>query len=493
MAEIPAATAQCPSTGGPAPRRHDSDLLRAGPRPQPDHGQRVALFRYELISPLLDDDLARAERGQVIARLCAAEHPGPDGTTVSVSAATLRRWAAAWRAGGFTALVPQPKHQPARCPEPVRAAALALKAANPARTARMIRLILLGMYPGRAGEVPSERTLQRWHASLELAAPEPGSSSQAAGAFGRFEAAAPLERWTGDIMHGPRLPAPGFPAGRPVYLHAFLDDCSREVMAARFSWHADVLALAEVLRWAIAEHAVPAQIYVDNGPCYADAWLRRACAVLGIKLVHSRPYRPQGRGKIERWFATVRGQFLPELTPAVLEGLDLAGLNRLLRAWVSEDYSRRVHAGTGQAPAERFAALLPAGHGAPVPADLLREAFWWSATRTADKATAVIKFFGGRYGIDKALAGRRVEILFDPWDLTVLRIRYRGRDYGTAVPLAIGRHAHPKTARHDPPAPPAPAGGTPYLDLLGRAHETRITGTLNYRHIITPASPEEAS
>jgi putative transposase len=215
--------------------------------------------------------------------------------------------------------------------------------------------------------------------------------------------------------------------------------------------------------------------------------------VLGIQLVHSRPYRPQGRGKIERWFATVRSQFLPELTPAVLEGLDLAGLNRLLRAWISEDYSRRVHAGTGQAPAERFAALLPAGHGAPVSPEKLREAFWWSATRTADKATAVIKFFGGRYSIDKALAGRRVEILFDPWDLTVLRIRYRGRDYGAAVPLAIGRHAHPKTARHDPPAPPGTPDGTPYLDLLGRAHQDRISGALNYQDIITPGSPEEAS
>jgi putative transposase len=215
--------------------------------------------------------------------------------------------------------------------------------------------------------------------------------------------------------------------------------------------------------------------------------------VLGIQLVHSRPYRPQGRGKIERWFATVRSQFLPELTPAVLQDMDLAGLNRLLRAWISEDYSRRVHAGTGQAPAERFAALLPAGHGLPVPPEKLREAFWWSATRTADKATAVIKFFGGRYGIDKALAGRRVEVLFDPWDLSVLRVRYRGRDYGAAIPLAIGRHAHPKTARHDPPAPAGPPDATPYLDLLARAHETRICGALNYRHIITPDDPEEAS
>jgi putative transposase len=496
MAEIPAVPARGPGRDGPAHRDDDSDLLRAGPRPEPGPGQRVALFRYELISPLLGDDLSRAERGQVIARLCAAEHPGPDGNPVTVSAATLRRWVAAWRGGGFAALVPQPKDQPARCPEPVRAAALALKEANQGRTARMIRITLLGMYPERAGDVPSERTLQRWFAGLALAAPEPGSS-QAAGAFGRFEAPAPMARWTGDIMHGPRLPAAQdtgglVTGGRPVYLHAFLDDHSRQVMGARFSWHADVIALAQVLRWAIAEHGIPGQLYVDNGPCYQDAWLRRACAVLGIKLVHSRPCRPQGRGKIERWFATVRSQFLPELTPPVLEGLDLAGLNRLLRAWISEDYSRQVHAGTGQAPAQRFASHLPAGQGSTISPQLLREAFWWSATRTADKATAVIKFCGGRYGIDKALAGRRLEILLDPLDLTVLHVRYRGRDYGTAVPLVIGQHSHPRAARHDPPAPPEdPGGGTPYLNLLDSAHDARLSGVLNYRNIITPGPGEE--
>jgi putative transposase len=486
MAGISAAAAPGPGRDEPVRRDDDNDRLRAVPAPEPGRGQQVALFRYELISELLDDSLSRAGRGAVIARLCAAEHPGPGGEPVAVSAATLRRWQAAWRAGGFAALIPAPKDQPARCPEPVRAAALALKDANPARTARMIRITLLGMYPERPADVPSERTLQRWFNGLALAAPEPGSSSQAAGAFGRFESAAPLDRWTGDILHGPEL------AGRPVYLHAFLDDCSREVMGARFSYHADVIALAETLRWAVAEHGIPGEIYVDNGPCYADAWLRRACAVLGIKLVHSRPYRPQGRGKIERWFATVRSQFLPELTPAVLAGLDLAGLNRLLRAWISEDYSRRVHAGTGQPPGQRFRDQLPPGRGQPVPPQRLREAFWWSETRAADRATAVIKFHGGKYTVDKALAGRRVEVLFDPWDLTVLHVRYRSRDYGTAVPLVIGRHAHPKTDKHDPPAPPpGDQDGAPYLDLLAAAHDTRLSQALNYRHIITPPTPEE--
>lgn len=73
----------------------------------------------------------------------------------------------------------------------------------------------------------------------------------------------------------------------------------------------------------------------------------------------------------------------------------------------------------------------------------------------------------------------------------MLHVRYSGRDYGTAVPLVIGRHAHPKTGKHDPPpALPGP-GGPAYLNLLDAAHGRQLSGALNYRTIITPATPEE--
>jgi hypothetical protein len=174
--------------------------LRSGPAPGPGRGQLTALFRYELIAGLLGDGLSRAERGELMTAVCAAEHPGPDGEPVSVSPPTIRRWIAAYREGGFAGLVPKDKDQPSRCPEPVRATALALKDANPKRTARMIRAIMLDTYRDRPGDVPGERTLQRWFGGLPVP-PEPGIS-QAAGAFGRFEADAPMDRWPGDILWG---------------------------------------------------------------------------------------------------------------------------------------------------------------------------------------------------------------------------------------------------------------------------------------------------
>src|ERR1700681_4508243 len=86
-------------------------------------------------------------------------------------------------------------------------------------------------------------------------------------------------------------------------------------------------ALAAALRPALAARGVPASIYVDNGSAFVDAWLLRACAKLGVRLVHSTPGRPQGRGKIERFFRTVREQFLVEVTDTASEDLAAAGVD----------------------------------------------------------------------------------------------------------------------------------------------------------------------
>jgi len=104
--------------------------------------------------------------------------------------------------------------------------------------------------------------------------------------FGRFEAAAPNDRWTGDALHGPRV------AGRKTYLFAFIDDHSRAVMGHRFGYAEDTVRLAAALRPALAARGVPSAVYVDNGSAFVDRWLLRACAVLGAKLTHSTPGRP---------------------------------------------------------------------------------------------------------------------------------------------------------------------------------------------------------
>ncbi len=214
---------------------------------------------------------------------------------------------------------------------------------------------------------------------------------------------------------------------------------------------------------------------VDNGAAFVSRQLERACAVLGIRLVHSRPGRPEGRGKIERVFRTIRGQFLVELDARGGAG-DLAGdleeLNRLFAAWVEGVYHRRVHSETGSPPLERF--LLAGPPELPDPG-LLREAFSWSERRTVTK-TATVSLHANRYQVDQALVGRQVELVFDPFDLTRIQVRYAGRPMGLAVPEQIGRHAHPAARPEAAEPPPAPTG----IDYLGLV-EARVAAATRRR------------
>jgi putative transposase len=247
--------------------------------------------------------------------------------------------------------------------------------------------------------------------------------------------------------------------------------------------------LAAALRPALAARGVPQRIYVDNGSAFCDAQLLRACASLGIQLVHSRPGKPAGRGKIERVFRTVREQFLLELSaPGAAPVSDLAHLNELFTAWVETIYHRREHTETNQPPLQRFLAAGPP----PVPStETLREAFLWSTRRTVTK-TATVSFEGNLYEVDAALVGRRVELIYDPFDLRHLQVRYDGRDMGEAIPHRIGRHVHAKTRTQTPP-PPAPTG-IDYLHLIHTRHTAEVADRLRYDRLPTePASPEPAS
>ena len=129
----------------------------------------------------------------------------------------------------------------------------------------------------------------------------------------------------------------------------------------------------------------------------------------------------------------------------------LEELNDLLDHWVRAVYHARVHSETGNlAGAVEAAALgLPA---LPDPA-VLKEAFSWSVVRQVRK-TATVSVEGNVYSVDPFLAGRKVELVFDPFDMTRMDVYWQGRKAGTAVPQVIGRHAHPKAPPDEDPRPP---------------------------------------
>lgn len=250
------------------------------------------------------------------------------------------------------------------------------------------------------------------------------------------------------------------------------------------------MRLEAALRAGLASRGVPRSLYVDNGSAFVAAPLLRACAVLGIRLVHSRPGRPQGRGKIERFFRTVRDQFLVEVEARGVG--TLVELNRLFAAWVETVYHRRAHSETGTTPLARFETGGPFAR--PSPAQL-HEAFLWSEHRVVTK-TATVSLHGNTFEVDAALVGRKVELVFDPFDLATVEVRFEGRSMGPGVAHVVRRHTHPM-AKPEAVPPPA-ATGIDYLGLIEARHAAELASGIGYAALpppaeVAPAPTEPAS
>lgn len=451
-------------------------------RSRASRARDIALFRYALIRPLADPALSAAERGKLVRELAAQAHVGPFGEPVTVSRASLDRWIRTWRAGGFDALIPAERQVQPRTDTSVLELAVRLKRERPARTAAHIARII----EAERGWAPTARTVQRHFVRRELNTRPDGAAPKA---FGRFEASAPDQLWVSDGLHGPIV------EGKRAVLFALLDDHSRYVVGHRWGHGEDTLGMQAALHDAAKTHGCPQRLYCDNGSAYSSAQLAWSAAVLDIKIVHSAPGRPQGRGKIERWNRTVRDQFLVEIETRGADGGSpvgsLADLNRLFAVWLHQQYHRSRHSETGATPAERYHAAGRARPPRPDPA-LLRRAFLWREQRKVT-SFATVALHGNRYEVEPALVGRTIDLLFTPFDLTIIEVEYQGRPMGRAIPHQVTRHVHP-AVKPDAPGP-VEATGIDYLHLLEGAHHTEAGQAINYlalqgEHPTDPDGPQ---
>ena len=420
--------------------------------------EQIALHRWAVIAEAANGKLTGRERGALVRQIAARPHAHPDGSSRTYSRVTIDRWLRAWRAGGLDALRPAERSDTGivRAHPELFAEASALRLELPGRSAAQIASILYHRHGIKISERTVRGQLRRAGLHREALAAQPRT-------YGRYEAAAPNERWITDVLVGPWVPHPRRDGSVRGRLFLIVDDHSRLIIDGRFYGQENARACQELLRRAITRRGLPQVLYADNGAPFSNAWLARTCGVLGIRLVHSRPYSPEGRGKQERANRYIREAFLAEAEHTGVESLDQ--LNDLFAAWAERVANRRVHAETGETPVSRFDNGGPRRQADPA---LIREAFRWSVTRRVTR-TATVPLEGNAYAVDPALTGRRVELRYDPEDLTRIDVYLDGRPAGAAVPFTVARHVHravPQAAR------PAPAAtGIDYLGLVATAHD----------------------
>jgi putative transposase len=441
-----------------------------------DMAEAIALHRWAVIAEAANPRLTPSERGVVVRAVAARSHAHPDGSERRYGRSSIDRWIREYRAGGLSALRPQPRSDTGlvRARPELFAEAVALRLELPTRSAAQIAEIIWARHRVRVAPRTLRDQLRRRGLHREALAAEPK-------VFGRYEAARPNERWITDVLVDPWVPFPRTPASIRGRLFLIVDDHSRLLVHGRFHPVENTRAGQEVLRAAVVRRGLPEVLYADHGAPFANHVLARTCAVLGIRLIHSQPYSPEGRGKQERLNRYIRERFIAEVEHAGVA--DLAELNDRFEAWAEQVANRRIHAETHQTPIGRWEAGGPPRAADPL---RLREAFLWVTARRVTK-TATVSLEANQYSVDPALVGRRVELRYDPADLSAIEVFCQGRAAGVAVAFVIGRHTHrrvPQAAR-----PPAPSSGVDYLGLVAAAHDAEVVGSISFAQL--PLDDEE--
>ena len=275
-------------------------------------------------------------------------------------------------------------------------------------------------------------TLQRHLATNGYASSQMRMYTNKGAAARRFQKEHRNQLWMGDIKYGPFV-GPKNERKYQIYLVVWIDDATRYVVSAGFHLSQTVDAIEDSLRRAIQKFGVPEKIFTDNGKQFRSKWLWQACAKLGIRQLTSRPYHPEGKGKVEIFNRTVE-KFISEA--AMKKPQSLAEYNELLRIWLDEYYHKKPHSGLGGiSPQTAYGTdTRPLKF---VDALQLRDAFLHTEIRNVDK-TGCVKFSGQLYEVGLAYIGSKVEIRFDPsWTEEIEIIHGHSKPF-VAKKLVIG-------------------------------------------------------
>lgn len=435
-----------------------------------EHRERIALFRYGAIAELVNGPLAPGEKEKLLTRLSEKQWAVPGTHRTQIGRSTLRDWTAIYRAMGLEGLKPRPRSDAGSSrviPASVQELLLAMRKERPkASLESLVRAMRL------SGRVPADlrlaqSTVHRVLAAHGVPAVPAGTSEPDARAF-TFPHANDL--WTSDVMHGPHLLVPGRRDGSKTYLLAFVDDATRMVPFAAFYASENAACFQDALKQALLRRGVPRRLYCDNGSTYRTHHLDVICATLAIVLVHSRPHHPRGRGKIERFFRTVRSAFLPHVTPEMLA--NLGALNRVFWAWLEAEYHHTVHGGLeGKTPLDRFLEDHALTRSAPDDLDALVR---MRVQRKVGRDRTVR--LGGRlYEAPDGFAGETVEVRYDPYDpARPVHLVRKGETVETPL-RRLDLHVNATIQRGrgtESPTETPPPTGISYLELVARGFYT---------------------
>jgi len=376
-----------------------------------EHRQEWAQFRFEVIAPLLDDKLDRAEKARLRQEILLTIYTTPDGDKWRISAGTLRNWLRRYSTGQLNELENRrnwTRGQMKALDEDVLETAKGLR--ERMRT-RSIQDILMHLKFSSDIDVSriSASTLNR---HLNRVGATKGKLYSERGVFQHFEKEHINQLWQSDCSDGLYLPDPsGLREVRQTVLITCIDDASRFCVHGQFYWQEQLVDLLDCFKTALTARGLCGILYTDNGSIYKANDLKSICANFGITLKHSEVQHPEGRGKQERHYLTIQTRFYKEAKKAGITTLQ--ELNEFFWAWLDECYHKVEHGTIKMTPLDRW--QREESSIKRLSLEEIQRCMQLRARRTIDSKTALIRLGGKRYQASQHMGGKRVQVRW-PFD-----------------------------------------------------------------------------
>lgn len=312
-----------------------------------DLKQKIAFFRFSLIAPLVNENYTQSTAKEYLESICSKIYDVPGQGKKEFSPNTIKTWLCLYRKYGIDSLYPKDRSDRGKSrvmPDNVKDFIINCKLSNPSRTAKSIYQELLAKKLIDFDSI-SLSTIQRFLSKRNLTAMKVNMKDRRA-----FEMELPNDCWQSDISMGPYINVDGRKI--KTYLIAFLDDCSRVITHAEFFESDNVISLIEAFKKAVAKRGIPKKLFVDNGKVFQSEQMHLICASLGTSLCYAEPYSPESKGKIERFFRTLKDQWMYSLDLTKIASIE--ELNENLNKYIEDVYHQTVHSSIKMKPIDRF-------------------------------------------------------------------------------------------------------------------------------------------
>lgn len=433
--------------------------------------ERIASFRHGVVAELANPYMSHGELKATIAEKAKRTYEIPFSKKTTITEGCIKKWLALYRRYGKAGLLPKVRADKGFSrvlDEAERDAFIACLSEQPELTARAVYRKLYEK--GTIKTVLSSSSLSRLVQSAGLSR-EKRLVNAAREQNRKFAFFYPLECVQADCMHGPKVPGRDGKLVKAILI-AFIDDATRRIVFAEFGTSERSLAFEKGLKHILATHGRIGRAYVDNGSTFVSTQTQRILDTLQVLLIHSKPGRPQGRGKIERFFRTVREMFLRPLEESSLKSME--DLNTRFRTWLESEYHRSPHRGLqGATPLEAW--LEKARHIIILDPTVDLEAVFFHEIARKVYRDSTVTVNGTLYEVPSILIGRRVKLRFDPHrDRPRMFVSCDGVDHGEC--RLVDTYANTRVIRtYDAPERFHEAGTADLPNIAASLQATRYT------------------